>query len=105
MSKKSRQSNVQLCIGKIHAYTVAGAFAKADKILRERVIGTGGPRIPKPAVGVEGLAGRENALVVMLNVGSQADGDARRDGVGAVLNGGVRYARESLRGPVREPEC
>lgn len=104
-SKNSGQSNVQFCIGKIHAYTIAGTFGKANEIFRERLISTVAARISKPAVRAKVLARRENALVVMLNIGSHADRDARRDGVWAVLNSGVKYTRESLRNPGRKSEC
>ena len=103
-SKNSRHADVQLRIGKIHTQTAAGAFGKTDEILRERLISAGSLRISKPAAGVESLARRENALIVVLNIDSLTDGDARRDGVGAVLNSGVKDTRESLRGPVRKPE-
>ena len=105
MSEYSRQSNVQLRIGKIHPQTVTGAFAETDEIRRERLISTGSIGVVKPAVGPEGVTGRKYTLVVMLNIASQADRDARRDSVGAVLNGRVEDARGSLRDPVGESEC
>lgn len=105
VSKYSRQSNVQLRRAKIHAQTVTGAFAEADEISRERLISTGSLGVVKPAVGHEGVAGRKYTLVMMLNIASQADRDARQDGVGAVFNGRLEYARGSLRGPVGESEC
>ena len=104
-SKYSRQSNVQLRIAKIHAQTVTGAFAEADEIRRERLISTGSLGVVKPAVRYEGVAGRKYTFVMMLDIASQADGDARRNGVGAVFHGRLEYARGSLRGPVGESEC
>lgn len=95
-SENSRQSNIHQGIGKSHAQTATAAFAKADEIRRERLVCTGNFGAVEPAVGIEGLAGRKYTLVVVLNTASQADGDARRDGVGAVLNRRVEYARESL---------
>ena len=96
MPKNSRQSNIQLCIGKIHAQTATAAFAKADEIRRERLICARSFGVIEPAVGVEGLARRKYTLIVVLNTASQADGDARRDGIGVVFNRRVKYARESL---------
>lgn len=96
VSKKRRESDVNLCIGEIHADAVAGAFAEADEIVRKRLLRVGDLRVVKPAVGIEGVAGGKNAFVVVLNVGSQADGDTWWNGVGTIFNGRVKYTRESL---------
>lgn len=85
-SENGRQSNIHQRIGKIDAQTVTAAFAKADEIRRERLVCTRNFGVVQPAVGIEGLAGRKYTLVVVLNTASQADGDAWRDGIGAVLN-------------------
>lgn len=105
LSEKSRQTNVELRVGEIYADAAAGAFAEADEIMRERVVVIGGLGVVEPTVGDEALAARENALVVVLEVTCLAHGDAPRDRIGAVFNGGIEYARKSLRGPVRESEC
>lgn len=100
LSEQRREANVQLGVAQVHAQTAAAAFAEADEIPRERlavrIIGL----VAEPAVRVEGLAARENPLVVMLDEARHADGHARRDRVGAVLDRGIEYASESLRDPV-----
>lgn len=99
-AKESCQANEQLCVSQIHSQAVAAAFGKTDEVFRERLFGVGALRAVKPAVGREGLAARKYALIVVLNIASQADGNARRNGVRAEFDGGARYARESLRNPV-----
>lgn len=104
-SKNSHQSDIQLCVGETHAQTAPAAFAKADEIRRERLVCAGSFGVTEPAVGVEGLAGWKYTLIVVLKTATQADGDAGRDGIGAVLGRRVKYARESLGDPVGESEC
>lgn len=87
VSENGRQSNVQLRMGKIDAQTAARAFAEADEIARERLLGTASLGVAEPAIRVECVAARKISLVVVLVVACQADRDARQDGVRAVCDG------------------
>lgn len=100
VSENGCQPNVKLRVRQIDAQAAARAFAEADEIARERLVGAAALGVAEPAVRVECLAARKISLVVVLVVACQTDWNARRDGVRAVCNGGVEYARKSLRGPV-----